>query len=175
MPTEILGDGQWLPEDFRLPARPPLLGVPGNRTAEALLALVSLFHVDTHERYQPRDVTGDDRDETFCNVFVHDVTYALGCPVPRLLANQQAVWLSRQRDWWALELGDATARAYIGMPTVAVWANPDAKRSGHIALLVPPPEGRSGVWVAQAGAVCSPRMTLAAGFGGRAVSFYTHH
>ena len=84
----------WLVDDFKKPALCPLTGTPGNRSGEALTALVALFHVDTAERYRRRDVTGDDKAETFCNVFVSDVTRALGCPVPHLLANQQLAWLA---------------------------------------------------------------------------------
>lgn len=165
----------WLVDDFRQPAHCPLTGTPGNRSGEALTALVALFHVDTAERYRRRDVTGDDKAETFCNVFVSDVTRALGCPVPHLLANQQLAWLARQRDWWAVEEREAAERALCGCPVVAGWANPTASLPGHVALVVPPPFERAGLWVAQAGAFCSPRTTMGLAFGSRPVTFFTHN
>lgn len=166
----------WLVDDFRVAALCPLTGTPGNRSGEALWALVQLFHVDTAERYTPKDVTGDGKDETFCNVFVSDVTRALGCGVPHgLLANQQVAWLKGRRDWWVVEETEAALRALCGFPVVAAWANPEATRPGHVAVLVPPPERLTGLWVAQAGALRTSRTTLGLGFGTRPVTLFTHN
>lgn len=150
----------WLPEDYRVTPHCPLQGVPGNRSGQALWCLVLLHRLDTHPRYQKHDVTGDGKPETFCNVAAADLTKALGCGLPRLLARQQIEWLGKQRDWWAVNEAEATGRAILGFPVVACWVNPDPERPSHVALGVPPPAGFAGLYVAQAGATNSSRMSV---------------
>lgn len=173
----------WLPEDIALPAVAPLVNVPGNRSKDALTVVVAQFRVESHPRYKARDIDGNGTRETFCNVFLSDVTAALSCHVPRRIgavwmrANDMALWLSTQvgidAGWIPGDAAIAGLRVDVGRPTVAVWRNMTGA-TGHVALVVPPPKGRLGLYVAQAGAVNSECMPLRAAFGTRPVSFYSH-
>lgn len=173
----------WLPEDIAQPARPNIVNVPGSRTPDALRAVVAQFQVELHPRYRARDIDGNGTIETCCNVFLSDVTAALSCPVPRRIgaawirANDQYLWLSTQvgidNGWIPGDMAIAGLRVDAGRPTVAAWRSMTGG-PGHVALVVPPPKGRMGLWVAQAGAVNSECMPLRAAFGARPVSFYSH-
>lgn len=171
---ETLDD--WLSSNIAEPARPPLLGVVGRRTASAYLAALAQFRVETHPRYAPQDFGTGRR--TKCNVFVTDGTEALGCAVPWRLANEQVQWLDTlgcQKHGWAVcEKSAAAAFARRGWPTLACWVNPTAGESGHVAFVVPSPIENAGVWVAQAGAINRASMPLQSAFGIRPVTFFTH-
>lgn len=179
----MTSDMAWLPEDIALTARPPLVNVPGNRSKDAIRAVVAQFQVESHPRYKARDIDGNGVRDTFCNVFLADVTAALSCPVPRRIgavwirANDQYLWLSTQvgieAGWIPGDMAIAGLRVDAGRPTVAAWRNMTGG-PGHVALVVPPPKGRMGLYVAQAGAVNSEAMPLRAAFGSRPVSFYSH-
>lgn len=183
-----LFDDSWLPADIAIAANAPLLGVPGNRTALALEAVIRQFRVEVHPRYQPTDITGDGRPEHRCNVFLSDATTALGCKVPRgdrkgwWKANRQIDWLSSIEEggskhvgWMEVPREVASVKAHFGWPTVACWHSGSATESGHVGLLVPSPLGESGLWVAQAGATCSSCMPLARGYGSKGpIRFFTH-
>lgn len=142
------------------------------RTPEALMAAVAGLEVETAEKYRKRDVTGDGIPETFCNVFVHDVTSALGCPVPLLLANAQIDWLNSQDFWTPSTVLEAEWAAGKGEPVVAGWK---ARSShGHIALGVPAKYGESGLWIAQAGATNFSCGRFEWGFGHLPAQFWRH-
>lgn len=169
----------WLKRDIRENVVPPTVNDPERRSANALEAVVAQFvlelgNTDEH-RYQPRDVDSTPGDETFCNFFVNEVTLALRCEVPRLRANDMWAWLrlsGPKAGWW--QVGPELARllASSGIPTVAAWHNPEYKKPGHIALVVPPVG--AGIWIAQAGARCFSCDQLSAGFGARSPEFFAH-
>ena len=172
----------WLVTDIAAALDPPLRNAPGARSATNLLAVVAQFLLEVSPRYHPRDLDDDGHQETMCNVFLSDVTAALGCPVPRgdarkwLRANDQIDWLRSDAavlaGWRETTAQTGAARAFVGFPTVVTFKAPSG--SGHVALLVPTPPGRTGAYVAQAGRRCSSRLSLAGGFGDLPVQFWTH-
>lgn len=134
------------------------------RSAAALYDLLASFKVETAEKYRRRDVTGDGLPETFCNVFVHDVTTALEMPVPLLLANAQVAWfdeVGRAKGWSNIDVHKAEVLANEGYPVVVGWSNP--RGHGHVAIGCPSNE--PGLHIAQAGSsnfTCRP---VSRGFG----------
>lgn len=119
------------------------------RSPAALLGVVEGLRVETNTKYMAGD------EKTWCNLFVHDVTMAMDCPIPFILANAQYDWLSGEEGasagWTSATLDEAQWHAELGAPAVVVWKNP-SKGHGHIAVVVPaPPERENHVYIAQAG------------------------
>ncbi len=146
------------------------------RTRENYLAVIALERVETNPLYARRDVTGDGKPETFCNLFVSNVTKALGCPIPWKLANDQFTWLisdqGRATGWIQIESIGSTALVELGAVVIAIWCNPGGQ--GHVAMVVPSPDGAGGLFIAQAGRhnfSCEP---LEKGFGNIRPSFFGH-
>lgn len=152
----------------------PLRGRASERSPELLQRIVDQFEVETTERYRRRDVTGDGKSESFCNIFVSDVTRALSCEIPKQLANAMTDWLDnfgRQYGWFRVDRDLAWYLSKTGVPIVAGWKNP-AGGHGHVALLVPPPDG--ALWCAQAGSKNFSRGRLVDGFGSAPARFWAH-
>lgn len=172
----------WLPADQWRAATPP---VQLPRSGTLLHIVVRQFDVERHVRYRPVD------GKTWCNIFVSDVTAALGAPIPHwvttagrptdhadkdngareLTANKTCDWLlelGSKFGWQQIAPRDAAEkRAVAGFPTVACWKNPQPG-SGHIAILVP-----GGI--AQAGKENFNLGSLERGFGtGREILYFTH-
>lgn len=149
---------------------------PVNRSPERLMAIVAEHLCRGRYRYEPRDVTGDGRPETFCNVLVQDVTEAMGCPVPRhTRANELLEWLSssgRSLGWTEVSESVARIQADRGSVALAAWRNPDGP--GHLAIVVPSLGERGDTFIAQAGATNFTRRPLAAGFGRHQPRFFAH-
>jgi hypothetical protein len=155
------------------------------RTPDNLVRAAEQFHVEAHVRYRAW------MGKTWCNIFAWDFTRALGCEIPHWVtadgnsappfgpgarettANMLAEWLwthGAAHGWRPVESRELAAmRADLGYPTVAVWRNPNATASGHIALMLP------NDIVIQAG-TRNGRMPLEVGFGRhvKEVLFYTH-
>jgi hypothetical protein len=123
---------------------------------------------DPGSRYA-KDIHG-----TYCNIFVWDVTRALGCEVPHWVnkrettANDLADWLADLSNGWN-ETDDPEKLARGGLPIVAVWKNPQGH--GHIAIGY---MDGGGFAIAQAGGKNFESGTVAEGFGKRDVKFYYH-
>lgn len=140
-----------------------------------LLGAVAALRVETNPIYAPDHLVAG---TTWCNLFIADVTRALGCPIPFVRANQQAEYLAGldgARDGW-LELTGPTRhiigidQAERGFPTVAVWSY--EKGHGHIAILVPGEPGK--MCVAQAGSSNFSSGPIARGFGKLPFRLFTH-
>lgn len=175
-------DPPWLSPDISVPVVPPLINTASMRDPRDLEAVIAQFNVDTAERYRRRDVTGDGRPETFCNIYVSDLTMALCAPIPhRLGAEWQDVaanvrWMRKgYNGWLGASETFAQEQANSGHPSVVVYDEPGEAAHGHIALLVPS-QGRQGVWITQAGSSNFRRTTLSAGFGRFTplVRYFTH-
>lgn len=172
----------WLPYDGK-----GLRNAPGERGAMALLQVVRQFDVARSPRYAPT------AKDTFCNIFLWDVTRALMCEVPHWVdpstgdpsypgkgntehnMNATVLWMEEHGarfGWHRYPEDVACLRAESGHPALALWFNPEPRGRGHGALLVPP--CLDGPMVAQAGAQCFERKPLRAGFGDRAVTFWIH-
>lgn len=170
----------WLNANITVPVSPPVRGDATNRSAQRLLAIVGQFALDAdvaNPRYGKRDRDGvPETLETACNALVRDCVRAMGLEVGGARANDQVEWLSsdaaRQRGWGEVSEHAATGCAEEGLPVIVGWHSRGAG-PGHVAMVVPS-LGESGVWIAQAGARCFSRGLLASGFGGRAVTFWTH-
>lgn len=149
------------------PARPPM-----KRSADLLLSLIQDMAVTANYAFAPRD------GKTFCNAYVAVLTAALRTPIPPRLANLQHAWLSsdegRMAGWMPVDSETARARAALGYPTVASWRNPKDSLPGHIALLVPAPQGATGVYVTAAGAENFVRAPLGRSFGLNRPDYFTH-
>lgn len=161
----------WLPDDIAARPMPPTVVACEPRSPEALEAVVALAGVATTRRYQPRPYPGAGNGmQTYCNIFVSDVTRWLGCEVPHQVGGVwqdvrgNADWLRGEHDGWRKSTAAAAqAAADAGRPAVVLW-DPPQRSHGHIALLVPS-HGEGGVWIAQAGASCFSRGRLVHGFG----------
>jgi hypothetical protein len=177
----------WLDRPQWMPVDAPTRSDPSARDRDGLLAVIGQFQVETTWRYRPTP-TKRGRN-TWCNIFVWDVTRALGAEVPHcvdeagrptaigqgkeLTANGTLRWLEMYgpAHGWREEDAPAAARAAeAGWPTLAIWHNPFGH--GHIALVVTGPDGN--VHIAQAGADCFSNRPLAHGFGDRPVRFFVH-
>jgi hypothetical protein len=156
---------------------PRLRGDASNRSPARLMAVIAEHHHRGSARYAPHDVTGDGKAETFCNLFAQDVAEALGATLPRhTRANELARWLAElgpANHWVHVSESVAQMHADAGGLAVAVWANPQPAKPGHIAVLVPS-LGEEGTWLAQAGATNFTRGTVSAGFGPFVPAFYAH-
>ena len=146
------------------PTNPPLRSDPSRRSAALYDAVLNQFAADVNPRYAHRN------GSTFCNIFVWDVTRAMGAEVPHwidssgnptphnkgneLNANAVNDWLHRHGarfGWRQVTLAQGVDHANEGRPTVASWKN--AGGIGHIAMIRPGiATTNEGPWMAQAGA-----------------------
>lgn len=165
------------------------------RSASAIADAVLAVDPEHNVELLHHDVDGDGQDENFCNFFVHQVTTLLGCPVPRVRANDQLDWLkgegSAVHGWRQVFPTGAMDAAGRGQPVVVGWKNPkprlgrDGKQlyegsrplyhSGHVALVRATPAGELGIWIAQAGRTNFNLDRLVKGFGSNApLLFFAH-
>lgn len=155
-----------------------LTSSPQNRSAARLLAIVGEHHYRGHARYTPRDVTGDNVAETFCNLFAQDVSEAMGVVLPRnMRANDLVRWLSssvqaRELGWEPVDAHTAQRMADEGQLALAAWYNRNGG-PGHLAVLVPSLD-EPGTWCAQAGRSNFTRSPIASGFGDLPVAYFAH-
>ena len=172
-----------LPTNAALPAAPQLRCSEACRCPGHLLGVAAQFRVESEPRYQPRD------GNTFCNIFVWDVTSALGAEVPHwvddagnpcapghgreLSANALCDWLESdaalERGWRTVGSAEAELEAGEGRPVVATLRNQAGH--GHVAILLP---SLRGPRIAQAGAHNMFDAPLARGFGATAPTFFAH-
>lgn len=168
----------WLVTDPAVELEAPLTNGPGERSPEALLAVVRQFEVETAPRYARRRIEGYGT-VTWCNRYVADVTKALGCPVPYQRANEMVGWLERtagqRAGWREVQSAIAGLLTQRGMVTVLAWRNPVAEEPGHVAIMVPIPRGKpQGYYVAQAGKTNGVAMSVGAAFGRHPPRYFTH-
>lgn len=166
-------NSQIAPSDAWVPANPVITSKPGSRSAECLKRVIGQFNVESSKRYEAYRYAGD----TYCNIFVWDVTSALGAEIPHYIDPQTGVarkypdvksavelgangicdWLEKygsQNGWTQVDAESAQFLANTGRPVVAVWKNPEGG-SGHVQIVCPSENGEydeeRGVTVAQAG------------------------
>ena len=172
------------PLNVNHPCEPLVRSCPGDRSESRYCTLVDAFDVAHADRYRVRDTSGDGKDDTFCNIFAADVCAAMGVVLPRIWfgplgwrevsANGLFDWLGEhgeRYEWARVTAHQARAFASQGMPTLACWRN-DAG-SGHIAVVLPSPS-EGPLRIAQAGARCFFDEPIAAGFGARPVTLWSH-
>lgn len=166
----------------------PLRNDALHRTPAALRAVVAQFDVAHSARYQP--IAGK---ATYCNIFVWDVTRALGCELPHWVdpagrsvepgkgtetnCNILVAWLEQRSvigHGWREVAGETEAGMWAanGGPAIAIWRNPSGK-PGHIAVLLPSSDTTARI--AQAGKECLFDVPLVEGFGRiYPIRFFTH-
>ncbi len=160
------------------PVTAPLTSGSSARSREVYEKVIAQFEVTRNHRYRANAVTG----QTFCNIFVWDVTAAMGAPLSHwwlgreLTANEVIQWLEGANGaahGWRKELNATAARvsALAGRPTVAVWKNPIASKPGHMAMVLP---DSMDLVIAQAGKENFDRCRINVGFGDKLVNFWSH-
>lgn len=134
--------------------------------------VIKLLDVEKSKRYQPTATS------TYCNIYAHDFAHVWGAFIPRtwwneralknniqepiygetvleLNANQLYVWFQehgKKFGWHQVEsMHKAQELADNGKLVTIVAANLDAKKSGHITIVVPQTEqfkatGAKGLW-----------------------------
>jgi hypothetical protein len=165
----VSGGGAVLPTAEWIPTTPALVNTEPERSPEALRAVIDQFNVESAERYRPRRNGSD----TYCNIFVWDVTAALGSEIPHYVdpasgapmsypntsgAREQGAiamenWLEthgRRYGWRETDARTAQEYANSGRPAVTTSSS-----AGHVQIVCPSQSGEydpsRGVTVAQAG------------------------
>jgi hypothetical protein len=177
------------------PVSAPVTNSTDTRSATAYSQVIDQFTVSSNPRYRVRDLNGDGESDTFCNIYVWDVTRAMGAEVPHwangqgvpvtvgdgheLNANGVARWLSGHGEaygWTEVSPEQAQALANEGKPVVAAWDSGSAS-PGHVAMVRPGTYGTAdGPVIAQAGAHNLDRTTASGAFGQRVkeAKYYAH-
>ncbi|MBC6610453.1 LysM peptidoglycan-binding domain-containing protein [Hymenobacter sp. BT507] len=169
---------------------PPLTNEEAARTATVYTEVIDQFAVGKNPRYRPRD------GNTYCNIFLWDVTRAMHCEIPHWVnaqgnpaepfqagasemnVNGTLTWLTNQGTrhfgWKPTDAADAQRCANEGHPAVALWRNPTGGH-GHTAVVRPGAllAGR-GAAIAQAGRLCFNLGHIKDGFGNLTPKFYVH-
>lgn len=169
-PNEWLYPYQWVN------ITPPFTAGSNSRNRETLIKVIAQFDVETAQRYAPT------KSETWCNIFVSDVSRALACEIPHwwsgheMTANAMGRWLASadglRNGWRPLKSGaEAAVMASKGFPAVASFINKEGV--GHIAIVLP--GDGSQVEIAQAGRKNFNKGPITAGFGTRVLQFYVHN
>lgn len=152
---------------------PAIYSFPNNRSAALYNRVIAQFSVETNPRYE---VNKKGRGDTYCNIFVWDVTTAMGAEIPHyinpktgapmkypdvseareLSANGIYNWLHQHGEkygWYKVSAEEAQMLANKGQPVVASLKR--SGMSGHIQMVCPSADGRydpnRGVMIAQAG------------------------
>jgi hypothetical protein len=157
-----------LPLEVWRPAIPVLTNAEGERSAELYRTIIDQFNVEKAPRYRPYR-----NGYTYCNIFVWDVTSAMGAEIPHYTepstgepryypdikgTNQLGAiaideWLrTKGQNYGWLEVDAKTAQRYAneGKPAVTT-----AGHSGHVQIVCPSEDGEydeaRGAAIAQAG------------------------
>ena len=128
---------------------------------------------------QKRDVTGDGKDETFCNVGTKAVADKCGVPMITGRAREMLSDIDRAAwrgggPWYAVNEAIARVAANAGLFVVAGWTNPDASKSSHIAVGRPTPAEATRIHIGQAGRTNFNDGPVTAGFGDLPVKFWIY-
>lgn len=162
-----------IPQNAWVAVTPAITGDESCRSAELTNEIIGQFEVETNKRYTPYKYGSD----TYCNIFVWDVTSAMGAEIPHYVdaktgepryypdvtgameldANGVYDWLSKNgKKYGWIEVGAADAQVYAnkGYPAVSAWKN-SGGRAGHVQVVCPSKSGNydeiRGVTVAQSG------------------------
>jgi len=140
-------EGRWHPESFKDNGEPMV-----TRLAKLVDAIMESWTKCLMPPYGDGLFTPED-GQTDCNGFVHMVASKLGYkdfkPGNRkwpLRANQIHAHISNSKKWTKVNGSTAQYYANHGYLVVAAWTNPDAKKSGHVAIVRPGMTTTSGKW-----------------------------
>ena len=170
------------------PTYPPLTNGPADRSASTYTQVINQFAVGNNPRYA---VGHQGRGESYCNIFLWDVTSAMGAEIPHYVngsgdrvhrgegyeldANGTVDWLHRRGGdygWHLASAQEAQQTANSGHPAVAVWKNPGG--TGHVAVVRPGQIDANGPEIAQAGATNTNDTHVRNTFGNRPVEYWIH-
>ncbi|MGI6160425.1 MAG: hypothetical protein ACOYJD_00135 [Christensenellales bacterium] len=162
-----------IPKNGSLPANPPITGSEANRNAELYTAVIAQFDVANNPRYA---VNKRGNGDTYCNIFMWDVTRAMGAEIPHYVnpqtqepmyypdikgakhmsANRIYDWLGSvgsKYGWHEVSAEQAQMLANEGRPVVTTLKNNSGH--GHVQVVCPSKDGKydaaRGVTIAQAG------------------------
>ena len=168
LPDGTVTNSAVMPVEQWRPTTPVITSNVHNRSPDLYRAVVGQFQVETAERYRPFR-----NGNTYCNIFVWDVTSAMGAELPlytvretgepRFYPNTRGArsmgaiamcsWLSThgaRYGWREVDAPTAQAHANRGRPAIT-----SAGSLGHVQMVVPSREGgfdpSRGVTIAQAG------------------------
>lgn len=155
-----------------IPVKPSITNDPSGRSAQGYAAVINQFSVETNPRYA---VNQKGRGDTYCNIFVWDVTTAMNAEIPHYFnartgepmkrgdagasemnANAMHDWLKEHGTtygWREVSAEEAQRLANSGHPVVTALKRPGSH--GHVQVVCPSKDGtfnpQKGVTVAQAG------------------------
>jgi|GEM_PF-1375241 len=155
-----------------MPLTPAITNDASSRSAANYAAVISQFNVEHNPRYA---VNQKGRGDTYCNIFVWDVTRAMRAEIPHyynartgepmqrgdagaseMNANAMYDWLKTHGQtygWREVSAEEAQRLANAGHPVVTALKRPGAH--GHVQVVCPSRDGtfnaEKGVTVAQAG------------------------
>jgi hypothetical protein len=147
--------------------KPPLINAPGARDRSTYSQLIDQFAVGNNPRYKPGD------GKTYCNIFVWDVTRAMGAEIPHWVDNHGNIavpfgsganeininggvdWMKNHgvedHGWQSVTAQQAQDAANDGRLAVVLWKNQTGGH-GHTAVVRPGELTTKGAAIAQAGA-----------------------
>ena len=147
---------------------PGITSSAGSRSAAQYNRVIAQFQVESNERYRPHRLG---KGDTYCNIYVWDVTRAMGAEIPHYIdagtweakyypdtngaiemgATRMCQWLEKKGasyGWREVSAEEAQRMANQGKPAVAVMPT-------HVQMVCPSKDGtyhpQKGVTVAQAG------------------------
>lgn len=163
-----------IPYNASKPVTPEIVSTVEERGAELYTQVVGQFEVESNPRYA---VNKNGEDDTYCNIFLWDVTSAMGAEIPHYIdpdtneplsysesdgakhmnANRIYDWLDgygQNYGWREATPEEAQRYANEGRPAITIWKNPTGGH-GHAQVVVPSKDGAyneaTGVMIAQAG------------------------
>jgi hypothetical protein len=170
LPQPVVSGRAVLPLEAWRPAIPAITNDVGSRSPQAYRAVINQFNVETAERYRPFR-----NGSTYCNIFVWDVTSAMGAEIPHYTdpitgeprfypdirgarsmgAIATCEWLERHGPtygWQEVDAETAQRHANQGKPAIT-----SAGSLGHVQIICPSRDGGfdpiRGVTIAQAGRI----------------------
>ena len=174
--------GAILPVEAWRPTIPAVTSDIDNRNPGLYRSIINQFNVETAERYRPGR-----NDSTYCNIFVWDVTRAMGAEIPHYTdpatgepryypdtkgaksmgAIATDEWLQKYGQdygWREVDAGTAQMHANEGKPAVT-----SAGSLGHVQVVCPSYDGKydniRGATVAQAGRIVSNYTNISSIYG----------
>jgi hypothetical protein len=181
--TEISGTGKViLPVEQWKPTTPVITSNAYSRSPELYRAVINQFQVETAERYKPFR-----NGNTYCNIYVWDVTRAMGAEIPHYTDPQTGQpryypdtkgaksmgaiatdkWLEKHGSEYGWHEADAeTAQRYANEGRPAVTS---AGSKGHVQIVCPSEDGGfdpvRGATIAQAGRIVTNYMHISGIYG----------
>jgi len=171
-------------------SHPPLTNLPGQRDQAIYSQLINQFAVGDNPRFLPG------HGETYCNIFVWDVTRAMGAEVPHWIdgsgniavpgaphaseinINGGVVWMRNhgvtEHGFTRVTAEQAQDAANRGQLSIVMWKNPTGGH-GHTAIVRPGLINQRGPEIAQAGRHNFNRGRVVDGFGDiTTMGYYIH-